>query len=188
MIRGMHANGKMDCRKQHSSHWKSNLHRRKDTHMEEYITRTEFERYVDQVKEEMRQRREQRTEEMKAINVNVASADVLTRLDDLKQELTQELKTVSETWLETMQGNYGEHKADFLTLRESQADFRDRLNATATKEDLGKLETRIDRIETTMATKDDISRLETDVTSIKGTQERQEQLLQAILDRLPPKQ
>jgi carboxypeptidase C (cathepsin A) len=117
--------------------------------MDEYITRAEFEAF----KKELRQQRQ--TDEMKAINVNVASQDVLNRLDELKQDLTQELTTVSETWLETMQENYGEHKADFLLLRESQADFRDTL-----------LE-----VKRTMATKDDIA-------EIMATQEQILQLLQ----------
>jgi Tfp pilus assembly protein PilN len=43
-------------------------------------------------------------------------------------------------------------------------------------------------IKAAMATKDDISRLETRIGQIETTQQRQEQLLQAILDRLPPKQ
>ena len=49
-------------------------------------------------------------------------------------------------------------RADILQLKESQADFRDALKNTATK--------------------DDISRLETDITSIKATQEQILQLLQ----------
>ena len=113
--------------------------------MEEYITRTEFIRYVEQVKEEMRQLREQRTEEMKAIRVDVASKDVLDRLDDLKQEMTQELKTVSDTWLETMQEHYTEHTARFekiegaLTRSESSMATKEDLKAMATKQDLTNL-------------------------------------------------
>ncbi len=122
--------------------------------MEEYITRAEVDRIVKE--EVQRQLKEQRqTDEIPAINVNVASQDVITRLDTLKQEMTQELKTVSDTWLETMQEHYNEHHADILALQESQADLRDTL-----------LE-----VKRTMATKDDI-------TSIKATQEQILQLLQ----------
>ena len=137
-----------------------------------------IEQEVGQLREEVKQLKEQRTEEIKTVRVDVASEDVIRRLDALKQELTQELKTVSETWLETMEGNYGEHKADFLTLRESQADFRDRLNATTTKEDLNQLETRIDGKIAPMATKNDIARLEGAITSINATQEQILTLLQ----------
>src|SRR6266571_1781136 len=122
--------------------------------MEEYITRAEVDRIVKE--EVQRQLKEQRqTDEIPAINVNVASQDVITRLDTLKQEMTQELKTVSDTWLETMQEHYNEHHADIIALQESQADLRDTL-----------LE-----VKRTMATKDDI-------TSIKATQEQILQLLQ----------
>ncbi len=158
--------------------------------MDQPVTRAEFKRFVEEqerLKEEVRQLREQRTEEIRAVRVEVASEDVIKRLDDLKQELTQELKTVSETWLDTLQEHYTEHKRDISDIKTVQSghskffeEHGKRLAATATKEDLGKLETRIDRIETTMATKDDIAALQT-------TQQRQEQLLQAILDRLPPK-
>lgn len=115
--------------------------------MEEF-TRAEIETMI---KEEVhRQLKEQRhTDEMPAINVNVASQDVLNRLDSLEYTLAQELKTVSETWLETMQGNYGEHKADFLQLKESQADFRDALRNTATKDDISTIGVRLDRMEAT---------------------------------------
>ena len=51
-----------------------------------------------------------------------------------------------------------------------------------------RIEPRIERIEATMATKDDISALKGDISRIEATQQRQEQLLQAILNRLPPKQ
>lgn len=43
-------------------------------------------------------------------------------------------------------------------------------------------------IEATMATKEDLGKFEARMDRIEATQQRQEQLLQAILDRLPPKQ
>jgi len=101
--------------------------------MEEYITRREFEQFKRQV--------EQKTEEMKAIRVDVHNVDV--------EAIKQELKTVSDIWLETLQEHYTEHHADILALQESQADLRD----------------------TIMATKDDIA-------SIKATQEQILKLLQ----------
>ena len=106
-------------------------------------TRAEF----NELKEEVRQLREQRTEEMKALRVDVHNVDVET--------IKQELKTVSNTWLNTLQEHYTEHHADILALQESQADFRDTL-----------LE-----VKRAMATKEDIA-------SIKATQEQILQLLQ----------
>ncbi|HEX3641865.1 MAG TPA: hypothetical protein VHV10_11290 [Ktedonobacteraceae bacterium] len=101
--------------------------------MEEYITRAEFEQFKKQV--------EQKTEEMKAIRVDVHNVDV--------EAIKQELHAVSNTWLETLQEHYSEHKADFLQLRESQSDFRDKL-----------------------------VEMKSDITSIKSTQEQILKLLQ----------
>ncbi len=82
-------------------------------------TREEFEAFKQEIRHEVRQLREQRTEEMKAVRVDVHNVDVET--------IRQELKTVSDTWLETLQEHYNEHRADIAQLRESQADFRDTL-------------------------------------------------------------
>ena len=101
--------------------------------MEEYITRAEFEQFKRQV--------EQKTEEIKAIRVDVHNVDV--------EAIKQELHIVSDTWLNTLQEHYSEHKADFLQLRESQSDFRDKL-----------------------------VELKGDITSIKATQEQILKLLQ----------
>lgn len=67
------------------------------------------------MKEEVRQLREQITEPMKPINVNVASADVISRLDGIQQYFSQELKTVSDTWLNALQDNVTELKNDMVT-------------------------------------------------------------------------
>jgi molecular chaperone GrpE (heat shock protein) len=59
----------------------------------DYITRSEFERFVkehERIKEdyeEIKRRIEQRTEEIRAVRVDVASEDVIRHLDNLKQEL-----------------------------------------------------------------------------------------------------
>ncbi len=106
---------------------------------------------------------------------------------EFKRFVEEQERLKEEVRLDTLQEHYTEHKRDISDIKTVQSghskffeEHGKRLAATATKEDLGKLETRIDRIETTMATKDDIAALQT-------TQQRQEQLLQAILDRLPPK-
>jgi len=86
--------------------------------MEEYVTKREFLEF----KKQMEQRH---TEEMKPIRLDVASKDVLDRLEDLKQEFQQELKTVSDTWLETMQEHYIEHTARFDKIEQSMATKQD---------------------------------------------------------------
>lgn len=136
-------------------------------------TREEFQRLEEKqrhLEEEVRKLREQITEPMKPINVNVASQDVISRLDGIQQYFSQELKTVSDTWLSTLQEHYTEHKQDISsvqTVLNGHAKFFEehgkRLAATATKDDISN-----------MATKDDISQIHT--------------VLAEILNRLPPKQ
>jgi prophage DNA circulation protein len=131
----------------------------------------EFEQFKNEVRaelraeliEEMRRIREQHTEEIPAFNVNVASKDVIDRLDKLESALN----THSETWLNTLQEHYTEHTQDIShvhqaitdvqTVQKGHAKFFEehgrRLAATSTKEDLSKLET-------TMATKNDITAME----------------------------
>ncbi len=124
--------------------------------MEEYITRAEFEQF--------KRHMEQKTEEMKAIRVDVHNVDV--------EAIKQELHTVSDTWLDTLQEHYTEHKEDISNVQQAISDLKTvqsghskffeehgkRLAATATKDDLtamqgqikedtGTIETRLDRIE-----------------------------------------
>lgn len=105
-------------------------------------TREEF----DALKEEVRQLREQITEPIKITRVEVASADVVARLDDLKQEL----HTISKTWLDTLQEHYTEHKqdiSDVQTVQKGHSKYFEehgkRLAATATKEDISELKTTV---------------------------------------------
>lgn len=124
--------------------------------MEEYVTKTEFERQIAQLREEMKHRQ---TDEIPAVNVNVASADVIARLDKLEQELDER----SKTWLKTLQENYDEHKeaiSDVKTIQSGHSKFFEehgkRLAVTATKDDVITLR---NEMKTTMATKDDIAEL-----------------------------
>lgn len=112
--------------------------------MEEYITRAEFEAYKKHM--------EQKTEEMKAIRVDVHNVDV--------EAIKQELHNVADTLLQTLQEHHDEHKvdiADVKTVLSGHAKYFEehgrRLSAMATKEDLGQLRSE-------MATKNDITRLE----------------------------
>jgi phage shock protein A len=89
--------------------------------MEEYVTRHEFLEFKRQV--EQRQ-----TDEMKAINVNVGSQDVLDRLDRIERRLEEgqrELKIVSDTWLDTLQEHYTEHKEDIRKLELTMATMKE---------------------------------------------------------------
>jgi len=86
-----------------------------------YPTREEFE----ELKEEVRQLKEQRTEEMKVTRIEVASEDVIKRLDNLKQDLNQELHTVSNTWLETLQEHYNDRTAHFEKIESTMATKQD---------------------------------------------------------------
>jgi hypothetical protein len=98
----------------------------------------EFREEQKQLKEEFRRFREQRTEEMKAIRVDVHNVDV--------EAIKQELHTVSDTWLETLQQHYDDHTARFdkiETVLSGHAKFFEehgkRLAATATKDDINQI-------------------------------------------------
>ena len=97
---------------------------------------------IKEEQEELKRRFEQRTEEIRAVRVDVASEDVIRRLDDLKQEL----HTISNTWLDTLQEHYTEHKQDISDVQTVQRghskyfeEHGKRLAATATKEDTSEL-------------------------------------------------
>src|SRR5205807_6619382 len=109
--------------------------------------------------EQFKRHMEQKTDEMKAIRVDVHNVDV--------EAIKQELHTVSNTWLETLQEHYTDHTARFdkiETILNGHAKFFEehgkRLASMATKDDLtamqGQLkqdsdtiETRLDRMEAT---------------------------------------
>lgn len=87
--------------------------------MEEYITRREFEQFKRQV--------EQMTEPMKAINVNVASADVLNQLQELRQNQTE----IFNALVKTVEDNVGDLRTDmekrFDAIAEMQKQILNRL-------------------------------------------------------------
>jgi len=114
-------------------------------------TREEFEAFKAEIREEVKQLREQRTEEIKVTRVEVASADVLTQLKALDGKLGQIIQTQTDHSgkLEALERGQQELKedvtvlkddvgvlkiemqgarADILQIRESQADLRDRLS------------------------------------------------------------
>jgi hypothetical protein len=120
--------------------------------MQEYVTRAEFNELKKQV--------EQQTE---PINLRierglpVPEATLLQTIMDMVGRQGPNI-AVLKTDMEGV-------KADIKAIRESQADFRDKLQTMATKDDV-------------TSVKSDISRLEDDITSIKTTQEKILTLLQ----------
>jgi len=94
--------------------------------------------------------------------------DVEASIVELSSDTAEELRAIRQE----IKASYKEIGDFFVKLDSGLETLK-----AETKEDLGKLENRLDRIEATMATKDDIS-------ALKATQERQEQLLQQILAKL----
>ena len=133
------------------------------------------------LEEEVRQLREQRTEEIKAVRVDVASEDVTRRLEDLKQEL----HTVSETWLNTLQEHYNDHKHDIVNVKQAIIGLQTVQSGHAKYfEEHGK---RLSKIEASMVTKDDIKNMATkdDIAEMKAMQE---QILKLLQQRPPEKE
>ena len=138
-----------------------------DTLMQEWQEKIEQE--VTQLKQEVRQLREQRTEEMKAINVNVASADVLNQLKvleqgqkDLKADV-DELKIDAKAYtgdaaifknkVERVESDVSTIKSDVeqvKTIQSGHSKFFEahgkRLDQMATKEDISRLESMIQKL------------------------------------------
>jgi len=116
----------------------------------------------------------------KIIQTQTDRSERFDTLERGQQELRQELHTLSNNWLDSLQENVDEIKqeisgtrADILKIRESQADFRDRLETTATKDDIRNMAMKEDLA--VMATKDDI-------VGIKATQD----LILQLLQQKPP--
>ena len=130
------------------------------------------------------------TEDLKAIkDKQDAHAGLLEQLIGIGEDHTKTLETVATKEDLGKLGTRIDHIENTMATKEDLGKLETRIdhieNIMATKEDLSKLETRIDHIENTMATKDGIAALRSEFSAFKTTQE---QLLQAILDRLPPKQ
>ena len=122
-------------------------------------TREEFEAFKQEIRQEVRQLKEQRTEEMKAINVNVASADVTTRLDELEQNQ----KALFDVMVKTVEDNVKDLRDDLKqdisnvqTVQSGHSKFF---------EEHGK---RLAHIETAMATKEDITALKGDMSAMEA--------------------
>lgn len=115
------------------------------------------------------ERLEQRTEPIKVTRIEIDTGEVKERfdriehkqadhserfdiLDSRQQELKQELYTISHTWLEALQENVDEIKAEILTVQATQNERFDRIETTmATKAGMAAMETRMERIESVQA-------------------------------------
>ena len=87
--------------------------------MDEFVTRAEFEQFKRHI--------EQKTDEIKAIRVDVHNVDVET--------LKQEFHTVSDIWLETLQEHYTEHKNDIAEIKSTVATKQDLTTLADTMEE-----------------------------------------------------
>jgi hypothetical protein len=94
-----------------------------------------------------------------------------TDLEHNQHALRQELHTHSETWLDALQQNFDENRADIANIKATLSDHSEALKHTATKED-------ITRLEATMATKQDIARLEAGMSSMASSLAAIQQMLQ----------
>jgi phosphate uptake regulator len=87
--------------------------------MEEYITRREFEAFKRHI--------EQKTEPMKAINVNVASADVLNQLQELRQNQTEIFNALTKSIEDTRDDLKTDIEKRFDAIAEMQKQILNRL-------------------------------------------------------------
>jgi phosphate uptake regulator len=87
--------------------------------MEEYVTRREFLEFKRQV--------EQKTEPMKAINVNVASADVLNQLQELRQNQTEIFNALTKSIEDTRDDLKQDMEKRFDAIAEMQKQILNRL-------------------------------------------------------------
>jgi hypothetical protein len=129
----------------------------------------DFHRLENELREEMRKLREQITEPIKPINVNVGSADVLTRLDELEQKIdtTQEDANRVKIQMEgaradisNIKANQSDHGEYFKEDRQIQSQHAEKLDQHT--EVLGQLVTFAeshDALLKTTATKDDLAAL-----------------------------
>jgi archaellum component FlaC len=147
-----------------------------------------IEQEVGQLREDVKHLKEQRTDEIRAVRVEVASEDVLNQLKALKDDIG-ELKIDAKAYTgdAAIFKNKVEHvESDVSTLKSDVGTL---------KTDVEQVKTDIDTIKTVQsghskffeehgkrlaatATKDDIARLEADITSMKTMQEQILKLLQ----------
>jgi chromosome segregation ATPase len=114
----------------------------------------------NQLEKEVEKLKEQRTDEMKAINVNVASADVLTRLD----KIDGTLESHSERF-DQIDQKLDEQSKLFDRIDKKQDEHAKALvshsrSISTLQTDITEVKTRLARIETTMATKEDLKTMQ----------------------------
>lgn len=160
--------------------------------MDQPPTRAEF----NELKEEVRQLREQRTEAIKAVRVEVASEDVLNRLKSLERGLHEISQKQDE--------QFKQIKADLDSLSRRQNEYDKGLvshsrNISTFQNQMNEVFARFEKIESTMATKQDLAALKTaqdarftaqdaHFDQIEAEQKQQHEMLRQILRLLgqPP--
>jgi hypothetical protein len=139
-------------------------------------TREEFERLEEeqrQLKERIRKLEEQQTESIQMI-VRYPDKDLLQEISRKQDEQLAEIKSLSARQNEydkglishsrsisVLQNEIKEARADIIAIRDSQANFRDKLE--------------------TVATKEDISIIKEDISILKKNQDEQHDMLRLIL-------
>lgn len=133
-------------------------------------TREEFEAFKAEIREEVKQLREQRTEEIKVTRVEVASADVLNQLKGLQrgqQEISQkqddQFKQLKDDF-ESLSGRQNEYEKGLISHSRNISTLQNQMNDVST---------RIGMIESTMATKQDLTVLATkeSLATLKAAQD-----------------
>jgi hypothetical protein len=123
-------------------------------------TNEELRERVEHLEEKVRKLEEQQTEPLKITRVEIDSAgmqDLLKQNNQLLERLlqsqaaydyrlnalTQELYTHSTSWLNTLQENENERRADHASVKATLSDHGEMLKHTASKDDLTAMESRI---------------------------------------------
>jgi chromosome segregation ATPase len=158
------------------------------------ITRMEIEsgsifRRIDEVQEDMGVLKTQ----MEGVRGDVSI--VKANQGDLKEYLEGQFKAIEDKQ-DAHQDLIGQligvgegHTKSFTDVKERLSTIEKRLDTTATKDDISDLKSDFSDLKSDFSDlKTDFSDLKSDFSGLKAVQEKQMQILQVILDRLPPKQ
>ena len=130
--------------------------------MDQPVTRAEF----NKLQEEVRQLREQRTEEIKTVKVEVASQDAIKRLEALEQgqqAISQQMEHDLQVWLDVLQENYTEHKDDIAAIKAEVATIK--AEVTDVKAEVASVKSEVASVKAEMATKEDIAAIRAEMAT-----------------------
>jgi septation ring formation regulator EzrA len=148
----------------------------------------DFHRLENELREEMRKLREQITEPIQVTRVEVASADVESRLDN-HTELLREISQKQDNFATDVE----ELKIDAKAYTGDAAIFKNKVERV--ESDVSTIKSDVDTIKTVQNGHSKyfeehgrrLGQIETSINRIEATQQKQDLVLQEILDRLPPK-